>query len=189
MSTPDTKSLDLVEHLRRQQAFSRKAFGPGRRVAALLDHLRKELAEIEADPASLEEWVDVAMIALDGAWRCGATVEEVAAQLARKQVINECRQWPDWREEPPDRAIEHVRESRPEFASYVAEWWDAVEWRERRVELIARSESEVRAWVDAQSPPPRSRPNGRGGGRESEDSLRITQHEAIVVPYAMREYE
>ncbi len=101
--------MDLVAHLRRQRAFSLQAFGPGARTAGVCDHIRKELCEIEAAPRDLEEWVDVVLLALDGAWRSGATPEEIAAAIEAKQLKNEGRAWPDWRTQPADRAIEHIR--------------------------------------------------------------------------------
>lgn len=102
--------LDLVAHLRRQREFSRETFGPGERTAGILDHIRKELDEIVASPGELEEWVDVVLLALDGAWRAGHSPEDIALAIATKQTRNELRTWPDWRTVAPDTAIEHVRE-------------------------------------------------------------------------------
>lgn len=42
--------MNLLEHLRRQQRFSKKTFGPGQRTEEVLDRIRKELQEIEAAP-------------------------------------------------------------------------------------------------------------------------------------------
>lgn len=100
--------FDLVAHLHRQRAFSLRTFGPGERTAANLDHIRKELAEIEANPNDTVEWVDVVLLALDGAWRHGATPEHICRVLAAKQAKNEARTWPDWRTSPADKAICHV---------------------------------------------------------------------------------
>jgi SOS-response transcriptional repressor LexA len=105
---PGVDCVDLVDHLRRQQEFSRRTFGPGRNTAALLDHIRKELVEIEAAPTDLIEWIDVVLLALDGAWRAGWSPEEIAAALEAKQALNETRKWPDWRTAEPGRAIQHV---------------------------------------------------------------------------------
>ncbi len=101
---------DLVAHLRRQSAWSERTFGPGMRVQGTIRHVEKELREIEAAGGrDLEEWIDVALLAFDGAWRTGATPEQVAAALARKQEKNEARQWPDWRTVPAGQPVEHVR--------------------------------------------------------------------------------
>lgn len=105
--------MDLIHHIYRQRAFSRATFGPGARTAGVCDHIRKELHEIEKDPYDLHEWVDVILLALDGAWRCGASPEAIANAIASKQDQNEKRNWPDWRTQPLDKAIEHVKERRP----------------------------------------------------------------------------
>lgn len=102
--------FDLVRHLHRQRVWSEATFGPGRRTEGVLHHIFKELREIEAAPDDLTEWIDVALLALDGAWRAGYSPEEIARALAMKQQLNEARQWPDWRTAEPGRAIEHVRE-------------------------------------------------------------------------------
>lgn len=97
MAAPTGSAFDFSAHLRRQREWSAKTFGPGSRAKGLTDHIRKELAEIEAEPTDLTEWIDVVILALDGAWRSGATPEQIIAALVAKQVTNEGRQWPDWR--------------------------------------------------------------------------------------------
>jgi hypothetical protein len=104
-------TFDLIKHLERQRRFSATTFGPGARTKGVCDHIRKELVEIEKEPNDLEEWVDVILLALDGAWRAGHEPEEIARAVAAKQTKNEARDWPDWRTQPADRAIEHVRAS------------------------------------------------------------------------------
>ena len=101
--------FDLVAHLNRQREFSRKTFGPGQRTAGVLDHIRKELAEIQADPTDIAEWVDVIILAFDGAWRAGWEPDEIVKAIQEKQSINEARKWPDWRTMSLDCAIEHDR--------------------------------------------------------------------------------
>lgn len=101
--------FDLIAHLERQRRFSLDTFGPGRRTEGVCDHIRKELLEIDLSPTDLEEWVDVMLLALDGAWRAGYTSEDICLAIAAKQAKNEARDWPDWRDQPSDKAIEHVR--------------------------------------------------------------------------------
>lgn len=101
--------LDLTAHLRRQRTWSDLTFGPGERTAGVIDHIRKELLEVEAAPYDTSEWIDVAILAFDGAMRAGATPEQVVAALKAKQDRNEGRTWPDWRTMPKDQAIEHDR--------------------------------------------------------------------------------
>jgi hypothetical protein len=100
---------NLVEHLERQRQWSAKTFGPGKRTKGIIDHIRKELLEIEADPNDITEWIDVIILAMDGAWRAGASPEEISIQLTLKQIKNENRNWPDWRTMSEDVAIEHER--------------------------------------------------------------------------------
>lgn len=101
--------FDLVGHLFRQREFSERTFGPGHRTEMVLDHIRKELVEITAAPVDLTEWVDLILLALDGAWRAGHAPEAIAQGIDDKQGVNERRKWPDWRTQDPDKAIEHVR--------------------------------------------------------------------------------
>lgn len=103
-------AFDLVALIEAQQAFSVVAFGPGERTAAVVDHIRKELREVLADPSDVTEWIDVVTLALDGAWRAGHTPQAIAEALVAKRLKNEARTWPDWRTAPKDKAIEHVRE-------------------------------------------------------------------------------
>lgn len=100
---------DLLAHLRRQREFSERTFGPGARTKGVLDHIRRELVEIEGKPHDVYEWIDVVLLALDGAWRAGHSPEDIVLALAVKQERNERRTWPDWRTQPADKAIEHVR--------------------------------------------------------------------------------
>jgi hypothetical protein len=100
----------LISHLYRQREFSENTFGPGTRLKGILDHIRKELKEIEAAPDDLEEWVDLVLLSLDGAWRAGFSPEQIAAEVEAKLTRNILREWPDWRTADPDKAIEHVRQ-------------------------------------------------------------------------------
>ncbi|MFZ5715781.1 MAG: dATP/dGTP pyrophosphohydrolase domain-containing protein [Bradyrhizobium sp.] len=109
------QAYDLVAHLLRQRAFSRATFGPGMRTKGVVDHIRKELTEIEGAPDDLTEWVDVVLLALDGLWRCAehranpVPIEVAIGAIVAKQDKNERRNWPDWRAADPDKAIEHVK--------------------------------------------------------------------------------
>ena len=100
---------DLCAHIARQREFSAETFGPGSRSAGLVAHIRKELDEVLADPSCLEEWVDVMILAIDGAWRAGHSPKAICAALRAKQEKNESRSWPDWREIGENEPIEHIR--------------------------------------------------------------------------------
>lgn len=101
--------FDFIAHLHRQAEFSARTFGPGKRVAGITDHIKKELREVIDSGGDLSEWVDVVILGLEGAWRSGATPEQIVAAIVAKQTKNESRTWPDWRTAPAGQAIEHVR--------------------------------------------------------------------------------
>jgi hypothetical protein len=98
-----------AKHIARQAEFSARTFGPGTRTAGVLDHITKELDEIRKAPTDLSEWADVIILALDGAWRTGAAPQDIIDAIVAKQEKNESRDWPDWRGQDPDKAIEHNR--------------------------------------------------------------------------------
>jgi hypothetical protein len=98
-----------VDHLTRQMLWSAKTFGPGHRTLGVTDHIAKELDEIRADPLDLGEWVDVIILAFDGAWRAGHQPQQIIDAIKAKQARNEARTWPDWRAFSEDQAIEHDR--------------------------------------------------------------------------------
>lgn len=114
--------LDLSQHLLRQMAFSHATYGPGTRTQGVIQHIQKELIEVERSGGSALEWIDVVILALDGLTReiifngdtMGRGNPAMAADLAcqlllDKQARNEARTWPDWRTAPADKPIEHVR--------------------------------------------------------------------------------
>lgn len=103
------KSVNLTNLVKRQMEFSSEAFGPGARIKGIIDHIRKELVEVEQSGGELEEWVDVVLLALDGAWRAGNTSHQVAGAVQQKIEKNIKRNWPDWRKADTDKAIEHVK--------------------------------------------------------------------------------
>src|SRR5690349_12235730 len=100
----DTPVIDAA-HLANQRAWSERTFGPGTRLLGVLDHIRKELCEIEAAPDDVEEWVDVIILAFDGAWRAGWEPQQIIDAIKAKQAKNEARTWPDWRTMSADQAI------------------------------------------------------------------------------------
>lgn len=103
------QTFNFQEHLYRQRNWSEQTFGPGPRPEGIVDHIIKELHEILAAPGDVSEWIDVVILALDGAWRAGYSPEEIIAALIAKQTKNEKRKWPDWRTAEPGKAIEHDR--------------------------------------------------------------------------------
>jgi len=102
------RANDIREYNERQRQWSRATFGEGKRTLGILAHIRKELAEIDAKPDDLEEWIDVAILALDGYWRHGGEPADLMAHLQAKQDKNMARKWPA--PGPDDEPTEHVRE-------------------------------------------------------------------------------
>lgn len=99
---------NIYRYNARQRLWSRKTFGNGKRTKGIIAHIRKELAEIEAKPDDLEEWIDVVILALDGYWRHGGEPIDLMWHLQAKQDKNYERQWPA--PGPEDEPTEHVRE-------------------------------------------------------------------------------
>lgn len=97
----------LAEYLKRQREWSRKTFGPSKRTRGIIQHISKELLEIEAKPEDLSEWIDVVILAMDGYWRHGGTPERFMGDLQAKQDKNFARTWPTPKSE--DEAVEHNR--------------------------------------------------------------------------------
>jgi hypothetical protein len=108
------EALDLVKHLYRAREFSFSTFGPPNgKPSGVIDHLRKELVEVDSALSRedrLDEWVDIMILAMDGAMRDHWTPRELVTALVDKQARNEARKWPDWRTCEPGKAIEHIRE-------------------------------------------------------------------------------
>ena len=87
-------SFDLTSYIERHREWSQRTFGDVATPTSVTSHIRKELDEIMGDPSDLMEWVDVMILAIDGAWRfAGATPEEISATLGDKQAINAARKW------------------------------------------------------------------------------------------------
>ncbi len=95
-----------VDHFRQ---WNIATFGPGTRTRGTLDHLRKEMREIEAKPDDPDEWCDIILLGLNGLIRLGLDGRQALERLKAKQARNEERRWPDWRSADPDKAIEHVK--------------------------------------------------------------------------------
>lgn len=104
--------MDLAKHLERQREWSLNTFGPpNNNTAGIIDHIQKELVEVEKNPEDVFEWIDIVLLAFDGAMRNGWSPEDVTNALRTKQLINEERKWPDWRTVEKGKAICHIKES------------------------------------------------------------------------------
>lgn len=96
--------------IKEQREWSDRTFGPGTRLRGVLNHIRKELAEVEESCGKdITEWVDIMVLAVDGATRSGHKPEDLLNAYAEKMAENYAREWPDWRDFSEDEPIEHVR--------------------------------------------------------------------------------
>lgn len=95
----------LAEHI----PWSKATFGPGARTGGITKHIEKELDEIRQNPTDLMEWIDVIILALDGAWRAGHPPQHIEQALASKLDCIRQREYPMPASE--DEPSEHVREA------------------------------------------------------------------------------
>jgi len=98
--------------IQRQLEWSAETFGPSVR-RGVIDHIKKELKEVEESGLTdVEEWIDIMILAIDGAWRGGGTPQQIIKAYKEKMERNFQREWPDWRGLPTDKAIEHTKEQK-----------------------------------------------------------------------------
>lgn len=109
--------------------WSKATFGPGRRTKGLLEHIRRELDEVAANPDDLVEWVDVVLLAFDGYWRHGGTPEGFMDMVRYKFSVNQARKWPP--PAPDDEPNHHVEE--PTAPALEPRW---AGWRKRAQEAL-----------------------------------------------------
>lgn len=99
---------DFIRYLSSQREWSRETFGEGLQTGRLCGHIREELLEIEESPSDVVEWVDVLILALDGAWRTGNSPGQIINAMIEKQKINRERKW---EVASPDNPVHHIKES------------------------------------------------------------------------------
>lgn len=99
----------LADYVARHADWSLKTFGPPSVWDAerLCRHIEKEVHEIRQRPSDCEEWMDVIILAIDGAYRSGHPPAVIAATLQQKQLKNINRTWVV--PEDPTVPIEHKR--------------------------------------------------------------------------------
>lgn len=85
-------------------------YGPGERLTGTIKHIKKELKEIEKEPHDIVEWVDVIMLAVNGALRHGHEPQAIIDAFYKKFEINKARKWKDWRTVPEGEPITHIKE-------------------------------------------------------------------------------
>jgi hypothetical protein len=164
--------LRFDDYLLRHLEWGWATFGSpaeGRGPPGPLDHLKKELKEIQDNPSDVTEWIDAIILSIDGFYRAGGSfinfdsavsdawviassplgavrvmqellgalsenpadfelwerslfiavrgyvaanngsTNDLLMQMFAKQRKNFNRDWPDWRQCDPDKAVEHVK--------------------------------------------------------------------------------
>ncbi|TSD89160.1 DUF550 domain-containing protein [Mycobacterium sp. KBS0706] len=94
-------------------AWQAETFGPRQTVAGVVDHIRRELIEVEANPADPMEPIDLLNLAVSLLRLAGATPDQICQLWRLKFGMLQARTWPDWRTADSDRAIEHDRSAEP----------------------------------------------------------------------------
>jgi len=87
--------------------WSKITFGNGPRVEGILKHIESEIEEVRANPEDIREWIDIVILALDGAWRSGHSAEEVVLTLFDKLVEIRTRTYP--KPENDDEPSMHIK--------------------------------------------------------------------------------
>lgn len=99
--------MNIRKLIKRQRRWSIETFGSGNRTEGVLRHIEREIAEVRAQPQDLEEWIDLVLLALDGAWRTGASPKQIMKALVAKQDKNFKRKWHPASDDQP---AEHIKE-------------------------------------------------------------------------------
>lgn len=84
---------NFTEFVRSKLKWSEETFGAGPRPQPTIAHIRKELIELEANPSDPMEWIDVALLAIDGYCRLTGTPECLLPDMKAKLAILRARKW------------------------------------------------------------------------------------------------
>lgn len=125
--------MDFLDYISRQKSWSYQTFGEGFRTMGIASHIVTELLEVMDDmlkgefESAKEEWIDVVILGLDGAYRMGMTPQEIADLLESKQVKNLNRRWPRLEEHQSNQHISPYKPTRWQMG--VSEWACLRQWR------------------------------------------------------------
>lgn len=103
----------LVSLYNQHAWWSRKTFGTDqeRGPKGPIDHLKKEILELEENPTDASEYADCFLLLLDASRRAGISLDGLIDAARHKMTINERR---EWQTPEPDKAVEHVRKETPQ---------------------------------------------------------------------------
>jgi len=100
--------VNLEKHIESQRVWSKRTFGDGPRTEGILKHIEAEMREVREHPEDLFEWIDIVILALDGAWRAGHSPYDIALALQTKMLKNINRTWP--KPVSQDEPVMHIKE-------------------------------------------------------------------------------
>lgn len=87
--------MDFLNFLTEKKRWSYQTFGEGYKLEKICKHIESELVEIRETPNDLYEWVDLILLALDGALRVAKSPMAVLSTIYKKHQINVDREWVD----------------------------------------------------------------------------------------------
>lgn len=109
----------MLDTLTRIVRWQWQTFGQADRRQGIIDHIKKELVEVQNFTNDPEEWVDLWFMATHGLWQTlsqmypGYGSEQLAQLMLQgieaKASKNEARNWPDRASQDPNKAVEHIR--------------------------------------------------------------------------------
>lgn len=89
--------MTLLKLLQEQRQFSVSAFGPEPRLAGVLDHLKKELAEVQEATGDVTEWADCFLLCVDGSMRAGGDPSHIDAYMSHGVMPEESKGQDGWK--------------------------------------------------------------------------------------------
>lgn len=113
LSDPMDRVKTFTDYVEEQKEWALETFGPGDDISGLLEHIKKEVKEIEQAPQDVEEWIDIIILAIEGAWRSGAKPWFIEQTLEHKLEKNRARKWPDLDSIKAGEPIEHLKDGEP----------------------------------------------------------------------------
>jgi len=102
-----TEIRTFTDLVNRQRAWSTAQFGETVPIDRILNHITEEVAEVKAEPGTLHNWIDIVLLAFDGAWRAGHSPKEVVQAIQDVQVRNIMREWLDTKDLLPGQPNSH----------------------------------------------------------------------------------
>jgi len=99
--------FNFKEFIERKMKWSFETFGE-QEVCGVIDHIKDELLEVKENPEAIEEWIDIILLAIDGASRVGFSADDIINELERKLQINTSRRWEGV--EKGTSAIKHIKD-------------------------------------------------------------------------------